>query len=387
MANKKGLISEHVLIDKLPSEMVNSIAQNNTSLGDNPALPNIYDVPFLMKIAKKSLSNARDVLLSYKSIDDVDETTIESVLGRLIKNCQEKERPIRNHLEKICFNFVINLFSIPQETMAIKVSLVDKVNIDKPFINLDPSDEDSIEFNDVNDAFKIKKEVYKRRLIDVLCVGCGLSIANNTDSYMDEINKLDNSLCDLYSKIIALNTYLLFEKGNIEMSETEPKIAGISTVTIGQQDEKISLEAEGTIFPILLSETIKGMMETFAIHGLPDDKQMAEAVISKSDYLKAEPWDMRLGQPLWTLLSDSFNDVDFAIIPYLFKRICCLDIDDFNMLFNEVFAKTKRGKQLMFYLCQKAKNDSEYDKFVDKMATMKNDKSIINDEFINEEEL
>ena len=70
------------------------------------------------------------------------------------------------------------------------------------------------------------------------------------------------------------------------------------------------------------------------------------------------------GNGMQQILSDSFNDVDFTIIPYLFKRICCLDIDDFNMLFNEVFAKTKRGKQLMFYLCQKAKNDSEYDKFV-----------------------
>jgi hypothetical protein len=271
--------------------------------------------------------------------------------------------------------------------MTIKLSLVDKVNIDKPFINLGPSDEDSIEFNDVNDAFKIKNEVYKRRLIDVLCVGCGLSVANNTENYLREINELDSSLGDLYSKILALNAYLLFEKGNIEMTDKEPKIAGISTVTIGQQDEQISLEAEGTIFPILLSETVKGIMEMIAVHGLPSDKELAQAVISKSDYLKAEPWDMRLGPSLWRLFNDSFTDINYDDIPYLFKRVCCLEIDDFNMLFNEVFAKTKRGKHLMSYLCKKAKNDSEYDKFVDKMATMKNDKSVINDEFINEEEL
>ena len=34
-----------------------------------------------------------------------------------------------------------------------------------------------------------------------------------------------------------------------------------------------------------------------------------------------------------------------------------------------------------------AKNDIEYDRFADKMSKLKVDKSIITDEFINEEEL
>jgi hypothetical protein len=53
----------------------------------------------------------------------------------------------------------------------------------------------------------------------------------------------------------------------------------------------------------------------------------------------------------------------------------------------EVFARTKKGKQIMSKICNKAKNDIEYDRFTDKMSKMSIDKSIIIDEFINEDEL
>ena len=53
----------------------------------------------------------------------------------------------------------------------------------------------------------------------------------------------------------------------------------------------------------------------------------------------------------------------------------------------EVFAKTRRGKEIMSKLSFKSKNDIEYDKFVDKMTKMKKDKGVITDEFIHPEEL
>jgi hypothetical protein len=96
---------------------------------------------------------------------------------------------------------------------------------------------------------------------------------------------------------------------------------------------------------------------------------------------------MRIGPSLWVLFSNSLNDVTLDELPYLLKRIATLDIDKFNFLMKEVFAKTKKGKQIMSKICNKAKNDIEYSKFTDKMSKMKLDKSIITDEFIKEEEL
>jgi hypothetical protein len=53
----------------------------------------------------------------------------------------------------------------------------------------------------------------------------------------------------------------------------------------------------------------------------------------------------------------------------------------------EIFAKTKKGKKIMAKISNKSKRDIQYDKFVDKMTKMKQDKNIITDDFIHPEEL
>ena len=53
----------------------------------------------------------------------------------------------------------------------------------------------------------------------------------------------------------------------------------------------------------------------------------------------------------------------------------------------EVFAKTKKGKEIMSMLCHKAKTDIDYDRFVNKMDKIRLDKSMIVDQYIHEDEL
>ena len=53
----------------------------------------------------------------------------------------------------------------------------------------------------------------------------------------------------------------------------------------------------------------------------------------------------------------------------------------------EVFAKTKKGRELMSKLSYKAKRDIEYDKFVDKMTKMKKNKGVLTDDYIRPDEL
>ena len=162
---------------------------------------------------------------------------------------------------------------------------------------------------------------------------------------------------------------------------------GTVEVSLGDPDNKVKIDAQGEIFPVLLSETIRGFMELFISHGLPIEKDKAIAVLGKSDYLKAEPWDMRVGPYLWILMSNTFNDIDSNEIPYLLKKISSLEPRKFNFLMKEVFAQTKKGKHLMASLSQKSKRDAEYDKFLDRMDKKREDKGIITDDFIHPDEL
>lgn len=385
---QKDIINESLLLDKLPDDVLEAIVSNKTSLGNNPAIPDIFDVPFLMKLANERFSDIKNALEEIGSIDDVESKDLKSALSELIEKCKEIEKPYRSELEKVCVNTVIDLFSVPDDMIDLHLELTDDVVLDGDVFLLDPcEDDDDFEFDDVDDAMNIKSEVMKRRILDALCMGASILISSDIELYEKEISSINPQLCDLYKKIISLNNYLLYTKNDIGMTDTKKMQIGTVQVMLGQQNEKPRLYSQGILFPMLLSETLRGFFELFISHGLPKDVKTAKMVLKKSDYLKAEPWDMRLGPSLWNLFSHSLNDTTYNEIPYLMKRVSCLEPSKFNFLMKEVFAKTRKGRGIMSKICGKAKEDIEYDNFTDRMDKLKADKSVITDEYISADEL
>ena len=387
--SQRKLLKENILLDELPEDITNAILQGKTSLKNNPAIPNVFENSYLETVIKKRFKETIDELKKIGEINDVPETDIPTVLNKLILKCQELEKPYRSELEKLCYNYVIGLFEVPDDTVTVDFRLVDEVDLNKSSIKLDPihDDSDEIEYEDIKQFSTISDEVYKRRMLNVLAMGAGLQVSSDIKSYLSDIYDINPKLSDLYRKIIALNNYLLLTKETLGMSEENKMQIGTVEITLGNEDDKVKIEAQGEIFPVLLSECVRGFMELFASHGLPKDKKILDIVLAKSDYLKAEPWDMRIGPSLWTILSENFEGIDFKTVPYLFKKISSLSCKNFNKFMQEVLAKTKTGKRLMGKLIEKSKTEKEYNKFSDKMSKLQTDKNVITDEYIHPEEL
>ncbi len=385
--DKLKLLKESVLMDTLPDDIVNAVMRKKTSLGNNPALPNIFDEGFLERIVNKGFNSAKEALVDIGSIDDVEETEPSAVLNRLILNAQKREEKIRPQLEKICYNYVTSSFNVPDMDVELIISLCEKVDTSRTSIILDPIDgDDEFEFADIVDAESIKSEVYKRRLLDVLIMGASLKLTSSIKDYVSDIYELDPVLPDLYRKILALNQYLLYTKEDLDLTEKDMKQLGTVEVTIGNDIRKNRIESQGVVFPILLSETLRGFMELFISHGLPDDLDRAKQIIGKSDFLKNEPWDMRLGPSLWEIFSDTFEDLDTTTLPYVLYIIAKLPVNKFNKLFKNIFAKTRLGKSVMKKIINKAKeqqNENESDTLT--MSTDRNLKTILSDEIDSEE--
>ena len=384
----KKNINESILIDALPSDIISKINNNETSLGNNPAIPDIFDTPFLGKILNKRFSNIKDSLKEIGSIDNVKSKDLHSALSELINRCKEIEKPFVSKLEKICYNYVVELFSIPEETIVFNIELKNNIDYSKNKISLEPIDGDDMELSDVKDALSLKKEVFKRRFLNTLCMGGAMDLFKDVlIKYENEINNINPELIDLYNKILLINDYLLLTKEDLGLTDENKMQLGVVEVRLGNDEYKTTIDVQGTIFPILVIETIKGLLELFISHGLPKDRKRTMQLLSKTDFIKAEPWDMRIGPELWNLFSMSFNDIDATEIPYLLKRISMLEINKFNFLMKEILAKTKKGKQIMSIICNKAKNDIDYNRFVNKMDKMRINKSIIVDEYIHQDEL
>ena len=331
-------------------------------------------------------TSLKDRLKEFGTID-ADGNTVEEVLSSLLLKCRKIEEPIRNELERICFNYVIDILGVPEDSVKLTMELTDDIDISGDAIILDPIDGDD-EFDDIEQARSIRSEVMKRRMLDAICFGIGIEEAENIDNeVLEQINELNPELPEIYSQIMALNDYVLFTKSDLEMTDENSMQLGTVEVGLANEDEKATIHSQGVAFPILLCETIRGFFELFISHGLPSDLELAKTVLGKSDFLKAEPWDMRLGPHMWSMMGRALNDTLFDELPYLFKKVSSLDTDKFNFLMKELLAGTKKGKKIMAHLCRKAKDDKEYERFVDKMDKMNANKGIITDDYIHPDEL
>lgn len=379
------LLKETALLGSLPDDILATSVGQKTPLSNNPAFPDVYDDSFIQSLTEKQFETAKEELKKIGTIDDVPETKMEEVLEKLILKCQEEEKPFKNALEKLCYNYVVKFFGVPDDMVQMELDLVEEVSIDGNAIQLDPIKVSSdAEYDSLDVIKKIRREVGKRRVLNVLAMGAGMQISSNIKSYVADIYEINPKLPELYRKIIALNDYLLFSR---EFVLTEENKMQMGTVMVGLKnvDDKVLIHSQGKIFPVLLSETIRGFFDLFGSHGLPEDPSTAIEVMRKADYLKAEPWDMRLGPALWTLLSDNFEDADSNLIPYLYKIIAKLPIKKFNFFMRETFAHTGTGKRIMKEIIAKAKEQKEFDGFETQMALKKMNKNLLSDEIAPEE--
>lgn len=381
---RSELLKESVLLNSLPDDIKTALKKNETSLGLNPVFPEEYGESFVSKIAAKRFKDVREKILKIGEIQECDD--IVNAIPQLINKCQKIEEPIKNNLEKIAYNYIIELFNIPEDTVDFNVSLVGDISNIQMGVNVQSEDID-YEFDDIRHKKALNGEIKKRRVINALMTGAAMRLSSNIKSYIAEIYDLEPKLADLYRKVMTLNEYLLFTNNNEMVTEENRNQLGISNIILGGHQKKSSVHIEGTIFPILLYEEIRAFLELSAAHGLPKKKEEANYVMKKADYLQAEPWDMRLGPALWDSLMNCCGGIETEMIPYLFMKIAKLPVDKFNYLMREVFAETKTGKRIIGKMIAKIQFNNEYDDFTNRLQMKNANISMINDEYIRVEEL
>lgn len=381
----KILISEKQLGDIkqnliLPKFIYKAIKDNTTSLGDCPCLPKSDD--FLYKILKNREKQVYDnISLFPQSLDSND---LKKHLSVLMKQCIELEKPIREQLEKYCFNTVVSLFSIPDGFVDIQCKLKDSIDLGNTLII--PEDEE-YSFDDVSHKERINKEILKRRFIDALIQGAAFqySVADDNDTDKDFFEFLNKGgFLNLYSQIVTINNFLTFKEKE-KISATNQMLCSNVSVLIGDTDNQTVISSEGLIFPYLLKETIRGIMELLSVHGLPENNAEAEFVIRQSDFLVAEAWDMRLGIGLWDKIFG--NKCPTEQLPYVFSKYCSTNADDFFKYNQEILSGTKKGEKLIRNLISKSKKLYDYNSFLTRISQKQTNYSMLNDSYMSADEL
>lgn len=374
----EGFMSNVVKGRLLPQFLFKLVKTHTTSLGDNEAFPTSDEYPFDYALLKERYNEVCDAIDDI-GLESLDEDYLMSELSSLVTKCKELETPVRDALEKVCENALNKLFAIPEESINMTFKLVDRIKFKSP-IRMRPESSDSLKYNfkDIADIDLSNKAIGKRRFIDALIQGASYIYANVEGLYIDDIDRINPELPRLYRKIRIINDFLLFTKKE-EMSDDKPMQGSYVETHLGIDDAKTTIKAQGIIFPLLFHEAIKGLFELFSAHGLPQDREKAQYIIRKADFVLAEPWDLRLGVGLWRMIFGGVEDTN--MIPYMFTSFVKIPTDEFNLSVKEILSNTEKGNEIINALMTNAEYDNGYQQFTNRINARNVDKSLIQDSY------
>ena len=362
----------------LPQFLFKLVKTHTTSLGDNEAFPTSDEYPFDYALLKERYNEVCDAIDDI-GLESLDEDYLMSELSSLVTKCKELETPVRDALEKVCENALNKLFAIPEESINMTFKLVDRIKFKSP-IRMRPESSDNLKYNfkDIADIDLSNKAIGKRRFIDALIQGASYLYANVEGLYIDDIDRINPELPRLYRRIRIINDFLLFTKKE-EMSDDKPMQGSYVETHLGIDDAKTTIKAQGIIFPLLFHEALKGLFELFSAHGLPQDREKAQYIIRKADFVLAEPWDLRLGVGLWRMIFGGVEDTN--MIPYMFTSFVKIPTDEFNLSVKEILSNTEKGNEIINALMTDAEYDNGYQQFTNRINARNVDKSLIQDSY------
>jgi hypothetical protein len=341
------------------------------------------------KILKKRYSEVKEVIGRLFNTSNLSNDKIVNDLSKILVSCKKKENNVRTILEKLCFNSLYELFNIPDDFVKIDCSIVDKINNSTVKIHINPIDSD-IEFDDSSEMESMESEIQKRMLLNTLIMGASIVLAKYILKLKkDEILNIDSTLYDDYMKILWLNEYYMFSS-NIEITDNTPNQAGGVDVRLGNDKTLTKINSRALCLPVLLIETIRGLMELFISHGLPKDKNLAKYVLEYADTLKYQQYSIMAGPIIWNQVMSVMkkNDFDTTIIPNFLVSLSEKNISEFNEIMKEITLNTKKGKNSISQLLQDITNNIEYDDFETRLNKKREELNLLNDdEFMGEDEL
>jgi len=357
----------------LPKELLKQIYSGKTSLGDNPAFPPEDELKFEEKLLLPTYEKiVSEINTMYPEVDLDDTDKFKTILSKLLKTCQDIEKPLKSQLELLVMKITQKIFNVTEEDVDLTIEMVDKVTADDIKISLLPEADDTVEFEGIDDLKGINDDIYKRRVVNCLMQGISNRYIHAYELYLKDIFVLNDVLLGVYKRIILLNEYLNFVTNANKVDEDNITFGSTSDVIVRSNDKSV-VTVKGMNFIALLHETVKAMLDLISVNGLPKNVEKMKYVLKKADFRYASYWDMRFGISMWNKIEDKLGDSEYTdIIPYLFYVIVSKPTDEFNTFMQNIFANTRQGKIELKSMVDGIRYKLDQDKFEEDLEIKRN---------------
>ena len=387
MRNKK--VREQIEYGDRPERMdPNLVARLGDEEGlysQNPAMKR--GVPDVQKLVSARFQKVAEKLSQVTGIQDLSsrqvQTMIYQEMMRKLPGIMSIESRHKDELEQLAVEICLDETETPEDWYQIEANL-GMPNTEGFRLGGEQGDEDNedgeeeMDFGsdfDIDEFTKkdqIELEKHKRNIINAIIQGAAKKghYLFQKPSIKQKLDAIDPSLYRDYLGIMAINDFLYFTMDQMieMMSKSGSGVAG--KAQLGDADEEYEEEgvdtkitATGLIFPILCHEIIKGLEEAKGRHGLPQDVDIRQKVLQKTDTLANEPMQLRIGPEIVekirnALPDEIYDESNRGLINWFYISLYKLSPEEFLDIIGNVISsdnsKIDRGKNSLLEIMREA---------------------------------
>lgn len=355
----EGVLYPEGLTERMHPQLEDEIKNRKHSLGDSPVFPVEQDYRF-----EEALMGERfnEVVNRYKrafECDSINNNQAVKGMMPMVFETMEMERKHRKELVELAIKMIREEYDMSEDVVEINAELVDRVGLEGTKKNPKPIRVET-EFANHDEMVNANKEVYKRRFLNAMIQGAAKKCNHMFHNVDEELTNIQPTLPNKYGKMMSAADYMYYVIPKMENGVS----GGIVKVDFPTaQKPKAVINAQAMVFPVLIHELVKGVMELLSAHGLPEDKRIGDFVVGQADFLAAEPWDMRLGPALWGRFTNAIDYEDFNLKHHIYSELAALPVDEFNVKMREIMANTKAGKDIIKEIVKGIRNDFQQEEY------------------------
>jgi hypothetical protein len=367
--NATPLIYPEDINERMHPSLEQDLVDRTHSLGNHPIFPDSDDNSFEQKLIADRFS---EVVKRYKrahDTDNIDHMTLATNVAPMLMDTMQIESKHKKELEKLAIEMIREEYDMDDDVVEIHAELVSEITIEGTKKNPKPVTME-MEFENIEDIGNAKEEVQKRRFLNAMIQGAAKKCNHMFHMVDDKLMHMDPKLANRYAQVMSAADYMYYAVPNMD-DGLQGGMVHVQFPT--KENPKTIITAQAIVFPVLIHELVKGVMEILAAHGLPKDKTIGEYVINKADYLSAEPWDMRLGCGLFERFTSLIEPDDFKLKHHIFAELAALPVKEFNVKMKEIMAGTKEGKKIINNIVSDVKKDIREDDYNESMKKYEDD--------------
>ena len=395
--------------ERMDPGIQSKLEKGETPLSDNPALPrkddDEFDNSFEQLIASKRFKDVVEKVKRYTGVREVSQNqlmNLQMMMMQAVQKVKQIESNNEGYLEQLAVDLVKQEMSLPDDAFQYDVELTsmpgqidmsgmktgseeleDEDVVEQFGVSSSEAEDDLENFMAAFEKFDLEKA--KRRFINSLIQG-----ASKKGHYMfhlveEQLNRINPELLNLYGVLMSINDLLYWIlPDQMVMSAAQSGQGMEGKEEVDETTDPPTIRAKGLFFPILVHELVKGVYEVMGTQGLPDDPKSAEMVMSQTDTLPYEIWDLRLGPVIWEKFTEAYPDKLYEddmreIQNYLFSRFSALTTEAFFEVAKMILSGSNEGKKIVSNMVDEIIEELKTEDYEDAMSQFDDDDEDDND--------